>query len=574
MSNVVSLERTWEYLVERAARHRRAGRYDEAMTLLTRAKTQVGLHEEIELGFARAYDEMGCEEEAERAYLRVARLGGEKRAEAYFQLALSSAQRADLQRAASYFERFLKTGGGDIPQEAAGLLGQQIRAELERPKPVSARGRARELERRAVERLQEGKTAAAERTLRHAVSLHASAQGYTLLACCCLLRGEGEEAVRCAKTAHVMAPARIQTLCVLADALALTGDAKGARRALTIAAMRAGDPEDLLGVAMESAKCGEDALTLRLTERLLKMDPFCTRGMMLRACALTNLGRLEEASRLFGRLCVLTPEDTVPQAFYRMTREGKRPAERLALGTDVTRQEAASRALQLITALYEDPEQEMDGEHAAELCRLSAWALRSALAGGQTAIVALLVMSGMQTEASREVLRDALTDPQVPDGLKTAILTEVAADERFAHCDVDMGGQLVRLAAGGTAAGAPSRQGQEIVQEASDALSADYPDAPAVLLPMWLAYLSRRPLPGNPQERRACIAALELLYHRARGRHVDERVVASRCGVSARLCRLYAGRIVKAYMAVSSGQAEQTPEHEMTDAKESNDEVH
>ena len=517
---------------------------------------------------------MGCEEEAERAYLRVARLGGEKRAEAYFQLALSSAQRADLQRAASYFERFLKTGGGDIPQEAAGLLGQQIRAELERPKPVSARGRARELERRAVERLQEGKTAAAERTLRHAVSLHASAQGYTLLACCCLLRGEGEEAVRCAKTAHVMAPARIQTLCVLADALALTGDAKGARRALTIAAMRAGDPEDLLGVAMESAKCGEDALTLRLTERLLKMDPFCTRGMMLRACALTNLGRLEEASRLFGRLCVLTPEDTVPQAFYRMTREGKRPAERLALGTDVTRQEAASRALQLITALYEDPEQEMDGEHAAELCRLSAWALRSALAGGQTAIVALLVMSGMQTEASREVLRDALTDPQVPDGLKTAILTEVAADERFAHCDVDMGGQLVRLAAGGTAAGAPSRQGQEIVQEASDALSADYPDAPAVLLPMWLAYLSRRPLPGNPQERRACIAALELLYHRARGRHVDERVVASRCGVSARLCRLYAGRIVKAYMAVSSGQAEQTPEHEMTDAKESNDEVH
>ena len=574
MSNVVSLERTWEYLVERAARHRRAGRYDEAMTLLTRAKAQYGLHEEIELGFARAYDEMGCEEEAERAYLRVARLGGEKRAEAYFQLALSSAQRADLQRAASYFERFLKTGGGDIPQEAAGLLGQQIRAELERPKPVSARGRARELERRAVERLQEGKTAAAERTLRHAVSLHASAQGYTLLACCCLLRGEGEEAVRCAKTAHVMAPARIQTLCVLADALALTGDAKGARRALTIAAMRAGDPEDLLGVAMESAKCGEDALTLRLTERLLKMDPFCTRGMMLRACALTNLGRLEEASRLFGRLCVLTPEDTVPQAFYRMTREGKRPAERLALGTDVTRQEAASRALQLITALYEDPEQEMDGEHAAELCRLSAWALRSALAGGQTAIVALLVMSGMQTEASREVLRDALTDPQVPDGLKTAILTEVAADERFAHCDVDMGGQLVRLAAGGTAAGAPSRQGQEIVQEASDALSADYPDAPAVLLPMWLAYLSRRPLPGNPQERRACIAALELLYHRARGRHVDERVVASRCGVSARLCRLYAGRIVKAYMAVSSGQAEQTPEHEMTDAKESNDEVH
>lgn len=562
MSNVVSLERTWEYLVERAARHRRAGRYDEAMTLLTRAKAQYGLHEEIELGFARAYDEMGCEEEAERAYLRVARLGGEKRAEAYFQLALSSAQRADLQRAASYFERFLRTGGGDIPQEAAGLLGQQIRAELERPRPVSARGRARELERRAVERLQEGKTAAAARTLRHAVSLHASAQSYMLLACCCLMQGDGEEAVRCAKAAHAMAPVRIQTLCVLADACALTGDARGARRALTIAAMRTDDPDDLLGVAMESAKCGEDALTLRLTERLLKMDPFCTRGMMLRACALTNLGRLEEASRLFGRLCILTPEDTVPQAFYRMTREGKKPAERLTLGADVTRQEAASRAVQLITALYEDPEQAPDEEHASELCRLSAWAFRSALAGGQTAIVALLVMSAMQTEASREVLCDALTDPQVPDGLKYAILTEVAPDERFAHCDVDMGGQLVRLAAGGTATGAPSRQGQEIVQEAADALSADYPDAPDVLLPIWLAYLNRRPIPRTQREHRACVAALELLYHRAKGRNVEERTVAVRCGVSARLCRLYARRIARACMDGSAGktEAEQTPE--------------
>lgn len=559
MSNVVSLERTWEYLVERAARHRRAGRYDEAMTLLTRAKAQVGLREEIEMGLARAYDEMGCEEAAERAYLRVARLGGEKRAEAYFQLALSSAQRADLRRACSYFERFLKTGGGDISQEAAGLLGQQIRAELERPKPVSSRGRARELERRAVERLQEGKTAAAARTLRHAVSLHASAQGYTLLACCCLLRGQGEEAVRCTKTAHAMAPARIQTLCALADACALTGDARGARRALTIAAMRTDDPDDLLGVAMESAKCGEDALTLRLTERLLKLDPFCTRGMMLRACALTNLGRLEEASRLFGRLCVLTPEDTVPQAFYRMTREGREPGERLALGNDVTRQEAASRAVQLIAALYEDAEQTMDGEHAAELCRMSAWAFRSALAGEQTAIVALLVMSAMQTESSREVLRDALTDPQVPDGLKYAILTEVVPDERFAHCDVDMGGQLVRLAAGGASAGAPARKGQEIVQEAADALSADYPDAPAVLLPMWLAYLGRRHMPRTQREHRACVAALELLYHHAKGRQVEVRAVASRCGVSARLCRLYARRIGRACMNRPAGKMEPEP---------------
>ena len=127
MSNVVSLERTWEYLVERAARHRRAGRYDEAMTLLTRAKAQYGLHEEIELGFARAYDEMGCEEEAERAYLRVARLGGEKRAEGQPPGHRHSRDAAAFARARSAFYRAPrvseKDGGARRFLRSAGLNG-------------------------------------------------------------------------------------------------------------------------------------------------------------------------------------------------------------------------------------------------------------------------------------------------------------------------------------------------------------------------------------------------------------------------------------------------------------------
>ena len=59
MTNVVSIGATCEYLVSRAARHRRAGRYDEAMVLLTKARAQFGFDEEIELEKARIYDEMG-----------------------------------------------------------------------------------------------------------------------------------------------------------------------------------------------------------------------------------------------------------------------------------------------------------------------------------------------------------------------------------------------------------------------------------------------------------------------------------------------------------------------------------
>ena len=102
MSNVVSMDKPCEYLVRRAAARRRRGNYDEAMTLLSKAKDQFGLQQEIEIEMARIYDEMECEEEAVRAYLRVVRLGGENRAEALFQLALSAMQRGDFSRSVSY----------------------------------------------------------------------------------------------------------------------------------------------------------------------------------------------------------------------------------------------------------------------------------------------------------------------------------------------------------------------------------------------------------------------------------------------------------------------------------------
>lgn len=106
MTKVVSMARTSEYWVMRAQKHRFAGRYGEAMALLAKARDQFGSDEAIEWEMALTYDEMDCEEEAARSYLRVARMKGAYCAQAWFNLALSSAQRADLARAVSYFEQF------------------------------------------------------------------------------------------------------------------------------------------------------------------------------------------------------------------------------------------------------------------------------------------------------------------------------------------------------------------------------------------------------------------------------------------------------------------------------------
>ena len=538
MSNVITISRTRDYLVSRAAKHRRAGRYDEAMALLWKARTQFGIQEDIEMESARVYSEMGCDEEAGRAYLRVVRLGGTHKAAALFELSLLSAQRGGLDRAVSYFEHFLACETRtEVPEETASALGRQLLDELDRPSTRSRKARARMLEQRAAVRLQEGKTAAAQHLMKHSLCLHETARGYTMLACCHLIRMQLPEAVEAASRAHRMAPGRVQTLCVLSDAYAAMGEDGLSRRAMYLAAMRAREPDDLFSVAMESAKHGDDTLTMRMTKRLLAREPYHTNGMKLRACALINLGRMKEASRLFGRLCGLLPENTVCEFFYKLSREGKAPAERFSLGVDVTHEEGVSRAAELISKLYVSPDEICAQPASLErVCRLCDWAIHSPMAGSHTKTVALILMTAIPADEARMVLLDALTDPQLADGVKLNILQVLTARDGFRPYCVDVGGRLVHLAAGGisTQPQSCSRANSQVVQRASDALSEAYPDAPQRVLDMFLRYLAVYPQPKG-QEADACAAALEALYHRQAGRHVDEREIAERNGISKQL---------------------------------------
>lgn len=547
MSNVVSLAQSQDYLLSRAERNRRAGRYDEAMALLSRARGEYGSGEELEMACAAIYEEIGCDEEAARAYLRVVRARGKHLAKALYRLALLSCQRADISRALSYLTRFAATDREGVAAQDASALFDELSAEEDAQAAYSRASRARALERRAVERIKQGKTAAAERTLRHALALQPRAQTHTLLACCYLLKSDAARAAEHAAKGHALAPGRVQTLCVLTDALFLQGKREEGRRALYLAALRAKTAEDLVGVALESAKHGEDALTLRLTRSALRREPFNTRAMQLRACALVNLGRTREASRLFGRLCGLLPEDTVSEYFYRATRDGNGLPERLSLGLDVPRAEAAQRALTLVGGLYahsaaiaQDPEEERTA------CRLCAWALRSAQAGEHVAVAALMLMGAMNTPASREVLLDALTDAQIADSFKLSVLQVLSSVNGLLPYDVDMNGRLVRVAAGGVAQPASARKESSVpVQRACDALAPDFPDAPAKLMPLWIAYLNAYgPAKGVLCD--ACAAALEYAYHERCGRKVSLDAIARRCGVSPRMCRMCLRRLYRA----------------------------
>ena len=84
-----------------------------------------------------------------------------------------------------------------------------------------------------------------------------------------------------------------------------------------------------------------------------------------------------------------------------------------------------------------------------------------------------------------------------------------------------------------------------VVQAACDALAPDFPQAPKMLLPMYIAFLEQNGVPKR-REQPAYAAALEYLFHRLSGRKVGLNRIAAKYGVSPRLCRTKANRILRA----------------------------
>lgn len=561
MGEIFLIGQSCSYLLTRAARHRRAGRFDQAMALLSKAQSQFREDEAVEYETARTYDEMGCDEEAVASYLRVVRMQGEHQARALFHLTLTSMQTADLERAISYFEALCASECSGVPPETVQMIKRQLLQIAKRPAPKTRAQWAKRLEQRAVERMHAGKIIAAKRAIDRSLSLRESAQGQLLKACCHLMTGQSKEAIAAANRALALRPGYINALCVLADAHLMDDDVLTARRILAQAACRAQSSDALLTIAIECAKCGVDELTLVLTKRLLKREPFHLRALALRACAFANIGCIAAAKQHFARLSALVPKNTVYPAYLHALDEGNAFSERLIMAQDVMPDEAMSRCMRMVSLLHEDPDAvRADQETVSEISRLCAWALHSEMAGENITMIAIILLSVVNTDETRRVLFDALTDPRLDENCKRSVLQAVCA-----HCEqrpayVDLCGRFERLAAGAaTTIMCGAQKCQSVVQRGASRLMPLYPDAAQTLLEMWVAYLNRY---GAAKGRMAdaCAAALEYAYHIRAGRTVRMDPIARRAGVSRRLALLCARRILRAERMEKENTDETTEE--------------
>ena len=544
MSNIYPIGQTCQYLVSRAAKNRRAGKYDQAMKLLSRARKEFPENEEVEFEAATIYDEIGCEEEASRAYLRVVRFGGARRAEALFQLSITSAQHGDLKRAQSYFRAFSSSDKKGVSPEMAALLKRQLEEAVNEPEKKNRVSRAKQLEKRAVQQLHAGRMYAATRNAEHSIRLKETPQRRLLKACCHLLAGESAFAEQEAKCALALKPVYVQALCVLADAYMLGGNRKEAGHALVRAAKQANSTDSLFSTAVESAKYGYDWLTLILTRRILKREPYHIRAMAMRACAMMNLGSYRSAEKLFSMLSVLVPDGGIYDAYRAQAQEGNPCEERLAMAHDVTIQEAMDRSLYLLSVLQEEPSKlRRDEELLETVCRNGSWAIASAQAGANITLIAIIILAALDTPQTRAILYDALLNPRIDDALKRSILQSISE-----HCSeqplyADLCGEFSRIAAGASVPDTfEMESAQTIVQMAADALITRYPDAGQELLNMWIACLNVYG-PVKKKDCVVCAAALEYAYHVMHQRSGTLSALSKRTGVSRRLIRLWARRI-------------------------------
>lgn len=83
-----------------------------------------------------------------------------------------------------------------------------------------------------------------------------------------------------------------------------------------------------------------------------------------------------------------------------------------------------------------------------------------------------------------------------------------------------------------------------------------------MLLTMYIALLEQSGMPDR-REQPACAAALEYLFHRLSGRKVDLRRIAAKNGVSPRLCRMMAKRILRAVKNMAKNKTKGSAEHEV-----------
>lgn len=306
--HVYQLQRSTEYWLGRAARHRRQGNRRRAAALLRHALSLSPDDEDLRLEYARTLQEMECYEASNRAAFGALTLNPRQYA-CYGLIGRNMLALGYEQEAMDAFSRYLwaaRRASGDIAEfdddldqlEATEEDRERMRARYEAQLNIAGR------------RLAAGDLPRAERALLRARPARDMDDRYDALrALLAQAKGDNKNALRHALRASRRNPASVRARCTLAGAYCLAGKrARGASTLLAAALICETQQEEQL-FCYSAMSLGFPELALSQLRSSLKQSPDRLPAIYNASLMLLKLGREDDAEAYIHRCRDLDPTD-------------------------------------------------------------------------------------------------------------------------------------------------------------------------------------------------------------------------------------------------------------------------
>ncbi|MDR3050453.1 MAG: hypothetical protein LBU67_01860 [Oscillospiraceae bacterium] len=558
--NVVPFARGPAYLRARAMDHQRAGRMLEALELLrVRAGRDPG-DARMQLDLADQYAQMGAYELANRSLFALLQRG-ECPTDCLMALAENFYAQQDATRAMDCLLAAMRLRPQEEQAERIGALLDELEEEEASP----PRGRAVRAMRRGMRALETGEPQAALRWIGYAITHGVYGAGaYALRAFAYLAAEDPRRALQDARRAHRIDGQDVQALCAMACALHALGSGVLSAAFLDKGYACAKTSQDYALLCQSACETGHHDLVLQMLSTLRHAHPYAPQLLHMLAVAYWNTGQVLAAVQQWGTLRRIDAENPVIACLHRQAKEQlaqgdvqEPPPEALSYRMELPVTDCVDHLMTLHRAVQGGPDALCSRLAEDEsLVALLRWALSIQDEGSATRRTVLALLASLPGAQPEKLLLEVLTDLTHGEDNKRQALAALAARGRTGPYYVDTQGHLRTAMVRATRVKVPLAPSCErVLQGATDRLAPKHGDVANALTDILLPYVCGRLEPGAPlRHPHVWVAALEYAYHLRHGGGMALRQRCARLGVSLRLLKKYAGRLLRAADAAQGGR--------------------
>ena len=546
----VSIERSADYLYQKAVQNAAQRRYFDASELMRSAVDREPGNRDYQIRLAEMYDEAGYTDKARRLLLD---LLAEKGApvECWYRILDIQCREGNFDGAVHTL-RMIREMNADADDERIEHLADEIDYWRSGGMPYPRRAvRAVHLLERAKGHIRDGRFSRAARLLRQSLNeAPLQPEARALDAMCLMLMGRREEALREASAASMDSMAPVRALCVSAQVFAALAHMEEAERCLEAASDQEPTDGDLYLMLLTMSECDMHERIAEETRLALQQSP-CDRVLLhMRAVALAHTGAPVEAYQIYWkRILRIDPQDPVAASYLELCSSGSANGDEMTYMYALTETQALAYARRFAESIDSGTDALKSKWRTDEAFRrMVYWAAGCDLEHARQAAVS--VLTAIADDEAVSLLRSMLASANTQDTLKMHIvrLARMAGieDDRLAPlygaaeaallCESDLFA-LARLTVGE----------RQLIRYTADVLEDRYGlDARVPITVMWIG-VRRDGMRRNPRldDTEAICAALSWCFLDALDQRIPLKTLAKLFGSGLRRTEYYRSHIAR-----------------------------